>query len=825
MWKKWTLRILLVFIALIAFAVGFIVLQKDVIIETAISGLNKQLDTKVDVSGKIDITFLTTFPSVTLELQQVFIADKFNTSDTLANLDQVNFTLNPFSLFGETIRFKSISLSDGMLRLKTYKDGKSNYEILRIDETQTDSTKTVSLDLNEILLHNIDLIYDDENNKIYAAALIVGAEVSGAFKNKDFELIIDLDTHADNLTIGSTPFLSNNLVSAEFDLFYEAENKCISFKENSIRVNKNLFNIQGSVCSQTNTIDLVAHAEGKKLSNALKLIPKDLFNLEGIKGTGAYEVEVLISEKLNKPKIAVNFSLENASAGIENIDLAIEELYAYGSFSNTPRNHVLLKEFSFKTGKSFLKGNLFLPNLSQKKMQIKANGSVFTDELEALKIPNVNFEKGGELALIDLDLDFSYREQDSAWLVSKLTGNLDFKAVNGKFSTINQNFSLNGNINAVGKKMTVKQLDFTIGENDMQFSGTISNALNYFQDNVFKTNDELIVNGNLSSKLFNINTFLGEKNQAETGEIPDLLKWLNISSSIDLDIEKLMYRKLNLSKVSAKIKSNKAGTFNINKLSAKGLGGTANGDVELRFFKDKTLEVSIESSLKKIAIDKLFLAFENFDQKTITNKNIKGNISAAVIVAMSFNNFVNFQPKDLLVNTEFTIADGELISFQSLNSLAKYLSVEQLEHIYFSKYKSQVSIVDEVVYLEKNKIKSNLISLEIGGSHSFKNNIDYIIKLNLNNLLAAKFKKKKTLEENYVNDIMGGINLFISMKGNIDKPIIKLEKRSAFNAIEKENKGTFKEEVKEYFKKEAPSIKEEKEFYFENDKDEFIDFE
>lgn len=826
MWKKWLLRILLGFIVLLLFIVGFIVLKKDKLINTAIVGLNQQLDAKVEVSGAIDITFLSTFPSLTLELQKVFIADKFNANDTLASLDQVNFTINPFSLFGETISFKSISLSDGMIKLKTYKDGRSNYEILRVKKQQTDSSNTVALDLNEILLHNIALVYDDEKNKIFADALIVGAAVSGAFKDKDFELFIDLKTDADVLSIGNTQFLNQNLVSATFDLFYESENKCISFKENSISINENLFNIQGSVCSETNTIDLIAKAKGKKLKNALQLIPKDLFNLEGINGNGVYEVEVLISEQLNKPKIFVNFSLEDAKANIEGVNLDFEKLYAYGSFSNFPKNNIIVKDFSFTTGQSAINGNLFLPNLSQKEMQVKANGSIFTSELEALNLPNISFENDGKIEFVDLDLDFRYRQQDSIWIASKLTGNIDFDGIKGAFTEINQNFSLSGDINAVDRKMTVEQLDFTLGENDIRFSGNIFNALNYLQEDVFKTNDELIVNGTLSSNRFDINSFLEgkENSKSENEKIPDLLKWLNISSSLKLEIEELIYNKLVLNNLSAKIQSEKAGIFYLNNISANGLDGSANGTVELRFFTDKTLEVSINSKLKDIDINKLFLAFDNFDQQTITNNNIKGKLSADLMVAMKFKNFVDFQQEDLLVNSNFVIEDGELISFQALNSLSKYLSVEQLEHIYFSKYKSQISIVDKVLYLEKSQIKSNLISLELGGSHSFNNDIDYIVKLNLNNLLAAKFKKKKTLQEDYVNDIMGGINLFISMKGNIDDPIIKLEKRSAFNDIEKENKGTFKEEVKEYFKKDDPNKKEEKEFYFEEDEEEFIDF-
>ena len=107
-------------------------------------------------------------------------------------------------------------------------------------------------------------------------------------------------------------------------------------------------------------------------------------------------------------------------------------------------------------------------------MQIKADVTIFTSELESLEIPNITFEDNGKIEFVDLDLDFSYREKDSVWIASKLTGKIDFDNLNGEFSKINQKFSLNGDINAVGKKMTVDKLDFTVGENDIHFSGNIS---------------------------------------------------------------------------------------------------------------------------------------------------------------------------------------------------------------------------------------------------------------------------------------------------------------------------------------------------------------
>jgi hypothetical protein len=365
-----------------------------------------------------------------------------------------------------------------------------------------------------------------------------------------------------------------------------------------------------------------------------------------------------------------------------------------------------------------------------------------------------------------------------------------------------------------------------IGNNDLNFKGSLKNALNFFQDNIFGTNDALIVNGDLSSTIFNINDFLKETEKeliVENMKDINITKWLNIESSVHVDVAKLVYQKLELVEISSLIKSNEAGLFSLKNLEASALGGTANGNVELRFLNNKMLEVFIDSKLKKINIEKLFSSLDNFGQNTLTSKNVKGSLNADLILSMTFKNFKEFQNDDLIMQCNFELNDGELIQLESLKSLSKFLSLEQLEHIYFSQYKSAISIANKEIQLSRSKLKSNLVSLEIGGTHTFDNQINYALKLNLNNLLATKFKKKKTLNADYVNDVQGGINLFLSMKGSVENPIIKMDKQSAYKNLQKSLKQE-KQDLKDLLKKDKVFFEEEKTFYYENDSTEFLDF-
>ena len=820
--KKWIIRIFVFFLLVIFSIAGYIYVKKEEIKHKAIDGINQKLDAKITVNDKIEITFFKTFPNVTLELNKVFIEDKFNKNDTLANVETINFTINPLSLLDEELSIKSIILRNGIVRLKTYKDGKSNYDILKKDDSKKDNS--AKLNLEKIIIEKIDLIYDDLRSKIYINTFINDASFSGKFYNKDFDIFVKLNATAKKLLISEISFLNKNKVQANFDLFYKAENKCISFKENNIDIDGTNFNCFGDICTETNHINLSAKAKGSSLKNGLKLIPKSLFQLNGISGNGKYNIDILLTGKLNKPKINIDFNLENATAKIEEYNLEVDDLYSSGSFSNIPKNNLIINEFTLKSGKTFLNGSMKIPDLDSKKMELVLDGEIDMPLLEKFKLKSIELNSG-TTKFQNLFFNFNYRIQDSIWVATKLLGNIVFDNVQGEFNKIQQDFELNGDLKFVNKKVNIKNIDLLIGKNDIQYSGIIKNSLNFFQNDIFGTNDALVLKGKLKSTVFDINDFL--ENNSVGKDTSDnkynLLKWLNVIVDINFKVDKLIYKKLEVNDIKSKIISKEAGLFSFRNLKANSLGGKANGDVEIRFFNNRKLEVFISSKLKNIEIKKLFTDLENFGQTALTDKNIKGKLDAKLTTSMVFKNFTEFQASELILQTDFVLNDGELIKLKSLESLSNYLSIDQLEHIYFSTYKSSISIVNKVLKLNNSEIQSNLISLDIGGTHSFDNEIDYAIKLNLKNLLATKFKKKKTLDKDYVNNVKGGINIFISMKGTVDNPIIKMDKKNA-NLNLKENLKNEKENLKDLFKKDKTFFENEEELYFE-DEEEFIEFE
>ncbi len=104
------------------------------------------------------------------------------------------------------------------------------------------------------------------------------------------------------------------------------------------------------------------------------------------------------------------------------------------------------------------------------------------------------------------------------------------------------------------------------------------------------------------------------------------------------------------------------------------------------------------------------------------------------------------------------------------------------------------------------------MNIILSGTHTYDNVINYKIKLSLNELLSKKAKKAKKENNEFgeiADDGLGRTNIFLSMTGTVDNPIIKYDTKEAVQNIKqelKEEKHTLKNILKDefgFFKKDS----------------------
>ncbi|MBL7936338.1 MAG: hypothetical protein JNM51_11090, partial [Bacteroidia bacterium] len=192
-------------------------------------------------------------------------------------------------------------------------------------------------------------------------------------------------------------------------------------------------------------------------------------------------------------------------------------------------------------------------------------------------------------------------------------------------------------------------------------------------------------------------------------------------------------------------------------------------------------------------------------------------VTAGIDFSGTWDKKLNADLNSINVSSSILIERGELIGFKPLESLAKYIDVNELRHIKFSTLQSAVEIKNRIITIPKTSIKSNAINLELWGKHTFDNMIDYHIQLLLSELLAKKPRKNNDFDEELSlveNDPENRRSVFVLMTGPIDNPTIKYDRKGAKEKIKediKQEKQNLKQLLKEefgFFKKDSTKTKE-----------------
>jgi AsmA-like C-terminal region len=139
-----------------------------------------------------------------------------------------------------------------------------------------------------------------------------------------------------------------------------------------------------------------------------------------------------------------------------------------------------------------------------------------------------------------------------------------------------------------------------------------------------------------------------------------------------------------------------------------------------------------------------------------------------------------------------------------------------LNKLRFADLKNDIHIENETIYIPQMEIKSNATTLQLSGTHTFDQHIDYRVSAPLRN------KKKIDPDEAFgaiEEDTKGQTKIFLKIAGTTDKYNVSYDK----DAVKRKIASDLKREVKEL--KEAFQLKgKKKKKELELEKDEYFDW-
>lgn len=194
----------------------------------------------------------------------------------------------------------------------------------------------------------------------------------------------------------------------------------------------------------------------------------------------------------------------------------------------------------------------------------------------------------------------------------------------------------------------------------------------------------------------------------------------------------------------------------------------------------------------------------NFGQDVVMDKNLKGRVTATIDFRSRWSNKLGINSNSVVMKSNVTVENGELVNLQSLLALSRYLKAADFKTVKFSTLTNTIEIRNREILIPRMEIHSSAADINVSGKHSFDNIVDYKLQLYLSQLIGRKVKQQHTEFGTIEDDGLGRPMLYLSMKGPGADPKFTWDRQGVEQKITKEIRTetqTFKNIVKQEFGK------------------------
>ncbi len=778
-----------------------------------VAELNNSLVTQVEVDD-VSLSLFKDFPHASVRFGGVRIKEVIPKSSkkNLLKAETISLRFNILDLIRKNYKVKVLRLINVEINAKVFGDGKDNFHFWK--QNQGESSKELKFELQRVILNNIHILYTNEYNSTLIDAHLPGFVTSGKFGSDNYDLTLAGLLAIHRYKVHDTEYSGERELNLWLSLDANSKNGTYKITEGRIETGKLQLQADGEIVySDANRhLNLSISANGSTLEEMVSLVPsKYSEQLKGYNFKGMAEIQSTIKGNFGGnqvPAVNVRLQLQNGSISEKSSGVSLRDVSAIAAYS--VKNEGTLETISInnlqaKLGDGKLSGSLAMNGLQSSQVQCSFNINANLKELQQFLKSKYFNSLSGWIA-VNGAFDGSIRDISNPGSEDLRNSNfsgsgsiqqaevqpadyaLPFKGVNSKFT-------FNGN------DLQLHQMEFQVGKSKFNLKGSLSNLIGW----TFSKNENLGVNGELISSRFDWD----ELSSGQKGSS----KEYTFSLPSGIDVSKLQFRCDNFT-FSTFSATNLKGTVQmIDKvLSASGISmftsqGNVSGQFVINAKSANQSYLQAKAHLEKVNVSTLFTQFGNFGQNDLVAENLEGLITTDIVFAATMLNNLDIDLNSVKVHADVKIDNGRLVNYSPMQSLSTFLRVEDLADIRFQTLENQIDIANEVIFIPSMKVKSSVLDLELMGTHTFENELDYHFVIGMADLLAAKYKRKNpspdlqsefgTIED----DGRGKTKLYVSLTGTVDNPVVKYDKKAVRQKITSELQQQ-KQELKQVLKQE-----------------------
>lgn len=768
-------------------------LFKDRIINQFIQEANKSLNTPVSI-GKIDISALDDFPRLAIVFHNVYVEDSHPGKDTLMVAKKISFSLNPIEVWQGVYDVKGLRIEESITRLRINAVGKSNYDIVK---PGAGGGGSISFDLKDVALIDTEVSYDDtqarQHHLFTSDALKASINVTGDL----YKINASGDVTSKQIGVNTQLFLVNKEFDVIADIDYDDENKVVTINPSTLELRRSTFEVTGTYgFKEKNLIDISGAGKNTDIQTVLSLMPEDFSNLfKEYQSDGDVYFNLKVKGEMSAkkdPLLSIAFGCNDATffhpSSKSRITKAnMEGSFATPSFTSLARAELFLKNVNGELNGRPFKADFALQDFDNPYIDLKFTGDLDgTSIMQFYPIPGVNELSGLVKADVSLVGEIGLLKRKATAQQVKANGRLDIQNLNLSFGKRPVTIAdFNGSLQFNNNDLGLSDCRGQIGNTDFVLNGLFRNSVTFllFEDQPVGIEADLRSQHLDLDELFSI--VFGDRQSGDYAFSISPNLYLNFNCNLGA----LSYRRFKPRNVSGNLLiKNQMATSR--KLSFDAMGGSLTLDGIVDAKNPKAIDVVSGFKLNGVNVDSLFYVFENFNQDFIQDKHLKGQAFADVTTEMSLNERLNLFPETLVADISAVIKNGELNNFEPLKALNKYLDDEGLSKLRFADLRNEIHVENKQIIIPQMEISSNVTTIQLSGTHTFDQHIDYRVVAPLRN------KKKIDPDEAFgaVEDDGGGrMKVFLKITGTTDDYDVSYDKQ----ALKKKISTDLKKEVQE----------------------------
>jgi len=769
-------------------------LFKDRIIRQFVNEANKRLNTPVKI-GKIDISMLSDFPNLAIVFTDVYIEDSHPGNYPLLTADRIAFNLSPIQVWRGNYSITGLSVTGSETSLKINAAGKTNFNILK--ENTGGGAGAVKFELQNVTLTKTIVSYIDQQATQHHVFNSDKLSASIAVTGDLYEIKADGNILTEQIGIGNSIFLANKNFIVDAHVDYDDDKKSVLIKPSTLKIGRSEFAVNGNyVYKVKNLIDLKAEGKNTDIQTLLSLLPEEVTKkLKQYKSDGDVFFNLSLKGEISdkkSPFISASFGCTDATLFHPDYQSKISHANLNGSFASPSLTDLSKAQLFLKDMEGDLNGKSFKANLSIREFNNPYIVFDFKGDLDAASV--YNFYPIEDLAdltgLLTADISF---EGKTELLKKKATAQ---KVItNGTIGLTNINFAygnqkirfrdINGSLQFNNNDLALSNVGGYFENSDFVLNGFFKNIITFL---IFE-NQPIGIETDLKSNFLDLDQLFAIGFSDDQSEAYQFRISPNLQLNFNCDVKRMKYQRFKPKNIKGDllVKNQVAVSRNI---TMNTLGGelTLNGIVDAK--NPKVIDVISSMKLNGLYVDSIFYVFDNFFQDFIQDKHLKGQAYATIEMEMALNEKLNLIPPTLIADMGVTIKNGELNNFEPLKKLNKYLDDESLSRLRFADLKNDIHIENKTIYIPQMEIKSNATTIQLSGTHTFDQVIDYRVVAPLRN------KNKIDSDEAFgavEDDGVGKAKLFLKITGTTDKYTISYDK----DAVKKKIASDLKKEVQE----------------------------